>query len=106
MAVRRGAIGCGIPALAVARRRASCAKQLMPNRNPRAMDQSPLPLPPVPPRIGIWAVFHEVRSEYAQLLTTAFLLINASPTLATLLAVVGFLSAVNAGGAAPVIIGA
>jgi putative oxidoreductase len=37
---------------------------------------SPLPLPPVPPRIGIWAVLHEVRSEYAQLLTTAFLLVN------------------------------
>jgi hypothetical protein len=26
--------------------------------------------------VGIWAVFHEVRSDYAQLLTTAFLLIN------------------------------
>jgi len=37
---------------------------------------SPLPLPPAPPRIGMWAVLHEVRSEYAQLLTTAFLLIN------------------------------
>lgn len=37
---------------------------------------SPLPLPPAPPRVGIWAVFHEVRSEYAQLLTAAFLLIN------------------------------
>ena len=37
---------------------------------------SPLPLPPVPPQIGIWAVLHEVRSEYAQLLTTAFLLVN------------------------------
>ena len=37
---------------------------------------SPLPLPPVPPQVGIWAVLHEVRSEYAQLLTTAFLLIN------------------------------
>jgi len=37
---------------------------------------SPLPLPPVPPRLGIWAVFHEIRSDYAQLLTTAFLLIN------------------------------
>src|SRR5437762_1173573 len=36
----------------------------------------PLPLPPVPPQVGIWAVLHEVRSEYAQLLTTAFLLIN------------------------------
>jgi putative oxidoreductase len=37
---------------------------------------SPLPLPPSPPLIGIWAVLHEIRSEYAQLLTTAFLLIN------------------------------
>src|SRR5215467_14753367 len=37
---------------------------------------SPLPLPPAPPRVGIWAVFHEIRSDYAQLLTTAFLLIN------------------------------
>jgi putative oxidoreductase len=37
---------------------------------------SPLPLPPSPPQVGIWAVLHEVRSEYAQLLTTAFLLIN------------------------------
>jgi uncharacterized membrane protein YphA (DoxX/SURF4 family) len=37
---------------------------------------SPLPLPPSPPQFGIWAVLHEVRSEYAQLLTTAFLLIN------------------------------
>jgi putative oxidoreductase len=37
---------------------------------------SPLPLPPVPPQIGMWAVLHEVRSEYAQLMTTAFLLIN------------------------------
>src|SRR6202012_4700627 len=37
---------------------------------------SPLPLPPAPPKIGIWAVLHEVRSEYAQLLTTAFLMIN------------------------------
>jgi len=33
-------------------------------------------LPPSPPQLGIWAVLHEVRSEYAQLLTTAFLLIN------------------------------
>jgi putative oxidoreductase len=37
---------------------------------------SPLPLPPAPPQIGMWAVLHEVRSEYAQLLTSAFLLIN------------------------------
>jgi uncharacterized membrane protein YphA (DoxX/SURF4 family) len=37
---------------------------------------SPLPLPPSPPQVGIWAVLHEVRSEYAQLLTSVFLLIN------------------------------
>jgi uncharacterized membrane protein YphA (DoxX/SURF4 family) len=37
---------------------------------------SPLPLPPSPPQFGMWAVLHEVRSEYAQLLTTVFLLIN------------------------------
>jgi uncharacterized membrane protein YphA (DoxX/SURF4 family) len=37
---------------------------------------SPLPLPPAPPRLGMWAVLHEGRSDYAQLLTTAFLLIN------------------------------
>ena len=35
---------------------------------------SPLPLPPSPPVTGFWAVLHEVRSEYAQLLTVAFLL--------------------------------
>jgi uncharacterized membrane protein YphA (DoxX/SURF4 family) len=35
---------------------------------------SPLPLPPSPPVTGFWAVLHEVRSEYAQLLTMAFLL--------------------------------
>ena len=39
---------------------------------------SPLPLPPSPPQSGVWAVLHEIRSEYAQLLTTAFLLINGS----------------------------
>jgi uncharacterized membrane protein YphA (DoxX/SURF4 family) len=36
---------------------------------------SPLPLPPVPPQIGFWAVLHEIRSEYAQLMTVIFLLI-------------------------------
>jgi uncharacterized membrane protein YphA (DoxX/SURF4 family) len=35
---------------------------------------SPLPLPSSPPQTGFWAVLHEVRSEYAQLLTVAFLL--------------------------------
>jgi hypothetical protein len=33
-------------------------------------------LPPSPPQFGMWAVLHEIRSEYAQLLTTAFLLVN------------------------------
>jgi len=37
---------------------------------------SPLPLPAAPPKVGIWAVLHEVRSEYAQLLTVIFLMIN------------------------------
>jgi putative oxidoreductase len=37
---------------------------------------SPLPLPPVPPQVGFWAVLHEVRSEYAQMLTLMFLLVN------------------------------
>jgi uncharacterized membrane protein YphA (DoxX/SURF4 family) len=37
---------------------------------------SPLPLPPALPKVGIWAVLHEIRSDYAQILTTAFLLIN------------------------------
>jgi len=36
---------------------------------------SPLPLPPVPPQIGFWAVLHEIRSEYAQIMTVIFLLI-------------------------------
>src|SRR5437660_6441677 len=35
---------------------------------------SPLPLPPAPPRSGVWAVLHEVRSEWAQLIVCAFLL--------------------------------
>lgn len=35
---------------------------------------SPLPLPPAPPKIGMWAVLHETRSDYAQLLCCAFLL--------------------------------
>jgi putative oxidoreductase len=37
---------------------------------------SPLPRPPAPPQLGMWAVLHEVRSEYAQALVVAFLLIN------------------------------
>ena len=36
----------------------------------------PLPPPPVPPQVGIWAVLHEVRSEYAQFMSCLFLLIS------------------------------
>lgn len=36
---------------------------------------SPLAPPPSPPTVGIWAVLHEVRSEWAQLLTVGFLLV-------------------------------
>jgi uncharacterized membrane protein YphA (DoxX/SURF4 family) len=36
---------------------------------------SPLPLPPSPPKVGFWAVMHETRADWAQLLTTAFLLL-------------------------------
>jgi len=36
---------------------------------------SPLPLPPAPPQIGIWAVLHESRSDYAQIMCVLFLLI-------------------------------
>jgi putative oxidoreductase len=35
---------------------------------------SPLPKPPAPPVVGFWAVLHESRSDYAQLLCCAFLL--------------------------------
>ena len=42
---------------------------------PLYLGTSPLPLPPVPPQVGLWAVLHEIRSEYAQLLTVAFLLL-------------------------------
>ena len=43
---------------------------------PLYLGTSPLPLPPVPPQIGFWAVLHEIRSEYAQLLNCAFLLLT------------------------------
>jgi len=42
---------------------------------PMYLGTSPLPLPPVPPQVGLWAVLHEIRSEYAQLLTVSFLLV-------------------------------
>jgi uncharacterized membrane protein YphA (DoxX/SURF4 family) len=37
---------------------------------------SPLPLPPSPPKLGLGAVLHEVRSEWAQLMTSLFLLLE------------------------------
>src|SRR6266576_1608428 len=39
---------------------------------------SPLPAPPAPPKMGIWAVLHEIRSDYAQILTCLFLLIEGA----------------------------
>jgi uncharacterized membrane protein YphA (DoxX/SURF4 family) len=36
---------------------------------------SPLPLPPALPKVGLWAVMHEARSDYAQILTSIFLLV-------------------------------
>lgn len=37
---------------------------------------SPLPLPPAPPQVGFWAVLHEIRSDWAQILTVLFLMVN------------------------------
>ena len=36
---------------------------------------SPLPAPASPPKAGIWAVLHEIRSDYAQIMTCIFLLV-------------------------------
>jgi uncharacterized membrane protein YphA (DoxX/SURF4 family) len=36
---------------------------------------SPLPQPPAPPKVGLWAVLHEIRSDYAQLMSCVFLLL-------------------------------
>src|SRR5689334_12325268 len=35
----------------------------------------PLPLPPVPPQVGLWAVLHEIRSEYAQFACCLFVVL-------------------------------
>jgi putative oxidoreductase len=40
--------------------------------------RSPLPMPPAPPKVGIWAVLHEIRSDYAQILGCLFLLIEGA----------------------------
>jgi len=39
---------------------------------------TPLPLPPALPKTGLWAVLHEIRSDYAQLLTCLFLLLEGA----------------------------
>src|SRR6266540_6064698 len=36
---------------------------------------SPLPPPPAPPQVGLWAVLHEIRSDYAQIMSVLLLLI-------------------------------
>jgi putative oxidoreductase len=43
---------------------------------PLFLGTSPLPLPPVPPQIGFWAVLHEIRSEFAQLSCCLFLVLS------------------------------
>lgn len=58
---------------------------------------SPLPLPPVPPQTGFWAVLHEVRSDYAQIMTSIFLLI-VGPGPLSLDAKKGFVSGTAANG--------
>jgi putative oxidoreductase len=42
---------------------------------------SPLPQPPALPKIGFWAVLHEIRSDYAQILTCLFLLLEGPRSL-------------------------
>ncbi|WP_133989786.1 DoxX family protein [Dinghuibacter silviterrae] len=39
---------------------------------------SPLPLPPAPPKTGIWAVLHEIRADYAQIMVCLFLLLEGA----------------------------
>jgi putative oxidoreductase len=36
---------------------------------------SPLPAPAAAPKVGIWAVLHETRSDWAQLLCCVFLIV-------------------------------
>jgi putative oxidoreductase len=42
---------------------------------PMYLGTSPLPLPPSPPQIGLWAVLHEIRSEYAQIMSVLFVFV-------------------------------
>jgi putative oxidoreductase len=40
------------------------------------LGNSPLPMPVAPPQTGLWAVEHETRSDYAQIMACLFLLIE------------------------------
>lgn len=42
---------------------------------PMYLGTYPLALPPVPPQVGGWAVLHEIRSEYAQIVCCVFLML-------------------------------
>jgi putative oxidoreductase len=42
---------------------------------PLFLGTSPLPHAPVPPQFGFWAVLHDGRSDFAQILTVLFLLV-------------------------------
>jgi putative oxidoreductase len=35
---------------------------------------SPLPKPPSPPQVGLWAVLHDIRADYAQIMSCIYLL--------------------------------
>ena len=39
---------------------------------------SPLPMPPAPPKMGFWAVLHETRSDFAQILGCLFLFLEGA----------------------------
>lgn len=42
------------------------------------LGNSPLPMPAVAPKIGIWAFEHESRSDYAQIMACLFLLVEGA----------------------------
>ena len=54
---------------------ADIAVAIVTTKIPLLLGTTRLPLPPVAPQIGLWALLHESRSDYAQLMFTAFLLL-------------------------------
>src|SRR5262249_19748484 len=48
---------------------------ILPTKVALYLGTSPLPLPPAPPQSGAWAVLHEIRSDYAQIMSVLFLLV-------------------------------